>query len=173
MPRVKRTCRVCGKTYEACATLYKGTVFRWQDVACCPEHGAEYLKAIQESGASSEAIALHLFVRCSHFCLGQQCPLQMEMVSIKNKKNVIRLVIDNDVLARYENHYFSIHTRATKKPIAHPYHESINTWMIMRRAMMNALKQRWKDFIRWFVAEQGYANLRIDRCEVLPDKQTT
>ena len=92
--------------------------------------------------------------------------MQMEMVSIKNKKNVIKLVIDDDVLARYEGYYFSIHTRATKKPIAHPYHESINTWMIMRRAMMNALKQRWKDFIRWFVAEQGYANLRIDRCEV-------
>lgn len=36
----------------------------------------------------------------------------------------------------------------------------------MKRPMMNALKQRWKDFIRWLVEEQGYANLRIDRCEV-------
>ena len=31
---------------------------------------------------------------------------------------------------------------------------------------MNALKQRWKDFIQWFVEEQGYANLRIEQCEV-------
>lgn len=31
---------------------------------------------------------------------------------------------------------------------------------------MNALKQRWKDFIKWFVDEQGYANLRIEKCEI-------
>lgn len=36
----------------------------------------------------------------------------------------------------------------------------------MKRPMMNALKQRWKDFIRWYVEEQGYANLRIEKCEV-------
>ena len=31
---------------------------------------------------------------------------------------------------------------------------------------MNALKQKWKNFIEWFVSEQGYANLRIERCEL-------
>ena len=36
----------------------------------------------------------------------------------------------------------------------------------MKRPMMNALKQRWKEFIRWYVEEQGYANLRIDKCEI-------
>lgn len=38
--------------------------------------------------------------------------------------------------------------------------------MIMKRPMMNALKQRWKDFVQWLVSEQGYSNLRIDRCEI-------
>ena len=55
---------------------------------------------------------------------------------------------------------------ATKPPIKQPYHESINTWMILRRAAMNALKQRWKNFIRWLASEQGYANLRIEQCEI-------
>lgn len=36
----------------------------------------------------------------------------------------------------------------------------------MPRAQMNALKQKWKDFIVWFVEEQGYTNLRIERCEL-------
>ena len=63
-------------------------------------------------------------------------------------------------------YYFEQHPRAKKRPIAHPYHESINAWMVMKRPMMNALKQRWKDFITWFVADQGYANLHIDRCEL-------
>lgn len=31
---------------------------------------------------------------------------------------------------------------------------------------MNALKQRWKDFIVWFINEQGYANLLINNCEM-------
>lgn len=78
----------------------------------------------------------------------------------------IKLVIDNDVLEQYEAYYFAIHRKASKKPIAHPYHESINTWMIMKRPMMNALKQKWKDFIVWLIRAQGYANLHIEQCEV-------
>lgn len=36
----------------------------------------------------------------------------------------------------------------------------------MKRPMMNALKQRWKDFIEWVISDQGYANLRITRCDM-------
>lgn len=80
--------------------------------------------------------------------------------------DTIKIVIDNSTLSRYEEYYFSIHKRASKKPIKHPYHESINEWMIMKRPMMNALKQKWKDMIVWLVCDQGYANLRIDKCEI-------
>lgn len=76
------------------------------------------------------------------------------------------LTIDESVLEKYNEYYFLIHTKAKKKPIQHPYHESINVWMIMRRPMMNSLKQKWKDFIKWFVVEQGYSNLRIEKCEI-------
>ena len=78
----------------------------------------------------------------------------------------IKLVIDDKVLKRYEEYYFSIHTKAKKKPIAHTYHESINVWMVMKRPAMNALKQRWKDFIVWFIDDQGYSNLRIEKCDL-------
>lgn len=43
--------------------------------------------------------------------------------------NTILLTIDEDALARYEEYYFSIHTKAKKKPIKSPYHESINVWI--------------------------------------------
>lgn len=79
----------------------------------------------------------------------------------------IRLTIDEHVIAAYEEHYFAVHTRAVKKPIPHPYHESINVWMIMPRSQMNALKQKWKDFIVWFIQNQGYANLHINECELV------
>ena len=42
--------RVCGKEYEYCHTARKvAGIFRWQDVACSPEHGTVYLSKIRES----------------------------------------------------------------------------------------------------------------------------
>lgn len=78
----------------------------------------------------------------------------------------IILRIDDEVLERYDVYYFEKHPAAKKRPLQHPYHESINVWMIMRRPMMNALKQKWKDFIKWYAEEQGYSNLRIEKCEI-------
>ena len=99
-------------------------------------------------------VRLHLFeVQPFHHC---------EVIYIET----IKLVIDNDVLNRYTKYYFGIHTRAKVPPIKHPYHESINFWMIMKRPAMNGLKQKWKDFIKWFVEDQGYANLHIEQCEL-------
>lgn len=79
---------------------------------------------------------------------------------------VIKLVIDNTVLAEYEKVYFAGHPRAKKKPITQPYHESINKWMIMRRPQMNALKQKWKEFIAWLVDNSEYRDFHIEQCEI-------
>lgn len=75
-------------------------------------------------------------------------------------------MIDQEVVDKYTEYYFELHPRAHVPPIKHPYHESINTWMIMKRAAMNALKQKWKDFVKWVIEQQGYANLRIEKCEL-------
>ena len=50
MAKSIRTCRVCGKEYPYCHTLRQVEgIFRWQDVACSPEHGSIYLARIRES----------------------------------------------------------------------------------------------------------------------------
>lgn len=42
-----RICKVCGREYEYCHTARRVTdVFRYQDVACCPEHGQTYLAKV-------------------------------------------------------------------------------------------------------------------------------
>lgn len=48
MAKGKKVCKVCGQEYEACHTLRPNlnSEFRWQDVACCPEHGQEYLRRV-------------------------------------------------------------------------------------------------------------------------------
>lgn len=76
---------------------------------------------------------------------------------------MITLILDNDTLERYNAHYFSLHPRAEKVPIAKPYHPSINTWFTMKRPQMNALKQKWKDFVMWWVEEQGCQGKLLDR----------
>ena len=86
----------------------------------------------------------------------------MEVLSIQ----VIKLVIDNAALEKYEKVYFAEHPRAKKKPIAHPYHESINQWMIMKRPQMNALKQRWREFVAWLIAQSEYRDIHIEQCEL-------
>ena len=56
MVRATKKCKVCGKEYEYCSTQTKDSRFRWQDVACCPEHGAEYLRQVQEARAKARLI---------------------------------------------------------------------------------------------------------------------
>lgn len=43
-----KVCKICGREYEACHTLRPNldNEFRWNDVCCCPEHGAEYLRRV-------------------------------------------------------------------------------------------------------------------------------
>lgn len=50
MATATKICKVCGCQYEYCRTQRTvAGVFRWQDVACCPEHGAEYLTAVMKA----------------------------------------------------------------------------------------------------------------------------
>lgn len=44
--RANRVCKWCGAEYEGCHTIFNGNMYRWQDVACCIEHGALYFEAI-------------------------------------------------------------------------------------------------------------------------------
>lgn len=80
--------------------------------------------------------------------------------------SLIKLVIDNNTLSDYEKYYFQQHPKARKRPIENPWHPLMNQWMIMKRPMMNALKQKWKDFTKWIVENQGYSNLHIDKCRM-------
>lgn len=50
-----RICKICGKEYPFCYTNRRDNAFRWQDVACCPEHGTEYFNQIMASRQAAEA----------------------------------------------------------------------------------------------------------------------
>lgn len=46
MADVIKQCKVCGKDYKYCQT-YMPEKYRWQDVACCPEHASEYFAQVE------------------------------------------------------------------------------------------------------------------------------
>lgn len=50
MATATKICKVCGEPYEYCHTFRRVEgVFRWQDVACSPEHGSIYLAEVRAS----------------------------------------------------------------------------------------------------------------------------
>lgn len=54
MPKQRKTCRVCGKSYEACQSVKSGDgVFNWREVACSPECGAIYFQRVMEARGQS------------------------------------------------------------------------------------------------------------------------
>ena len=78
----------------------------------------------------------------------------------------IKLVLDNNVLEKYNEYYFEQHPRAKKIPIERPTIPSLNTWIILPRMQMNALKQKHKDFGIWWVKELGYDGMMLDNFEI-------
>jgi len=73
-----------------------------------------------------------------------------------------KITISAEDVEEYAKVYFKKHPKAHKMPIEHPYHPSINTWFVMRRPQMNALKQKWKDFSVWLVKKNGLENLKLE-----------
>ena len=50
-----RICKVCGDEYPYCKTEFNGNIFRWQDVACCPEHAAMYFAEVEKARSGNAA----------------------------------------------------------------------------------------------------------------------
>jgi len=49
MPKGVKKCKVCGCEYAYCKSMRTPGTFQYQDVACCPEHGAIYLARVLEA----------------------------------------------------------------------------------------------------------------------------
>lgn len=50
MATAKRICKVCGNEYDYCRSFNPSAdIFRWNDVACSPEHAAVYFAQIEAS----------------------------------------------------------------------------------------------------------------------------
>lgn len=83
----------------------------------------------------------------------------------KREKDVVEIEFTEELLDMWTKEYMKKYPKTKKKPIASPIHESINVWSIMRRPMMNGLKQKWKDFGKFVVDYYELADLGISKCK--------
>lgn len=86
--------------------------------------------------------------------------------NFENDDKKIKLIIDDSVVEKYSQYYFKNHPRAKKKPIERPTIPSLNTWIILPRIQMNALKQKHKDFIVWFINDIGFKEKQLNNFKV-------
>jgi Holliday junction resolvase RusA-like endonuclease len=77
-----------------------------------------------------------------------------------------QIIIDNNILKKYNTYYFNLYPRRKKEPIPRPIHPSLNEWAIAVRMSANTIKQNWKDFIIFVVKHYGYDNLKLDSVSV-------
>lgn len=57
MVKGTRICKICGREYPYCKTERSVDIFRYQDVACCVEHGTQYFAEV-EAARTPEKIAV-------------------------------------------------------------------------------------------------------------------
>lgn len=88
-------------------------------------------------------------------------------MSCIEENGIIKLTLDQKVLDAYNKYYFIEHPKAKKIPIEHCYHPSINTWCILPRIQMNALKQKWKDFVKFWMKLEKLENRQLDNFDIV------
>ena len=80
------------------------------------------------------------------------------------EKDVIEIEFTEELLEAWTEMWRKKHTRAKKNPIKKSSHPSINEWMILRRPIMNSLKQNWASFTEFVVDYYGLRDLGISHC---------
>ena len=83
----------------------------------------------------------------------------------ERQKDTIVIEFTEELLELWTKDYFKKHPRARKKPLETPAQISLNRWIILRRMMMNKLKQDYKDFTKFVVEYYGLQDLGISKCK--------
>lgn len=86
-------------------------------------------------------------------------------------------VLDVPLMQEYWDYYSKAHPRAKNHPLKSsgkiknlvPYPLSQNILRNMGFQQYNSVKQKWSDFIIWYVSKLGYENLQLENVEVYID----
>ena len=80
-----------------------------------------------------------------------------------NQKNI---VIDNNILSKYNEYYFSKYPKRRKPPIAKPIPLSLNAFIAMIRMAQSDLKKKYKEFAIWLAEYYQINNLNLEKSHI-------
>lgn len=83
----------------------------------------------------------------------------------KREKDIIEVEFTEELLEMWTKEYMKKHPKTKKKPIQFSSHPSLNTWIILRRPLMNSLKQKWANFTEFVVDYYKLRDLGISKCK--------
>jgi Holliday junction resolvase RusA-like endonuclease len=79
----------------------------------------------------------------------------------------IKVIIDKNVIEKYNNHYFSKYPKRHAIPIEKPIPPSLNRFTAMTRIAQNAVKQKYKEFSIWLASYYKIANLNLSNLKIV------
>lgn len=78
----------------------------------------------------------------------------------------IKITIDQALIDIYNSYYFKKYPARRKPPIDRPIHPSLNIWSTMTSLSRNGLKQKWREFVLWFIEELQIKNRNINTFDI-------
>lgn len=82
------------------------------------------------------------------------------------KTKHLHLVLDQHDVDLYNKYYKIKNPYSRKPPIDKPLHPTLNRWSVMPRPAANALKQKWTDFICFWMKSQNLNGMMLDDLDV-------
>jgi Holliday junction resolvase RusA-like endonuclease len=80
--------------------------------------------------------------------------------------NLIKIIINKDVVNKYNEYYFSLYPKRHVKPIINPFPPSLNRFTASLRMAQNAMKQNYKAFSFWLASYYCIANLNLEKVKI-------
>jgi hypothetical protein len=77
--------------------------------------------------------------------------------------NNIKIIVDNKIIEKYNQYYFSKYPKRRKVPIDNPIPPSLNKFTSWKRIQQNSVKQIYKEFVIWLASFYHIDNLMLDK----------
>lgn len=78
-----------------------------------------------------------------------------------------KIIIDNEILEKYNQYYFNKYPKRKKTPIEKPIALTLNSFIAKTRMEQNSIKQKYKEFSIWLAKYYKIENLNLSNAKII------
>ena len=78
-----------------------------------------------------------------------------------------KIIIDNNILSKYNKYYFTKYPKRKKIPIEKPITMTLNGFISKVRIEQNSIKQKYKEFSIWLAEYYKINNLKLEKAKII------